>query len=68
MVKLKVARRIRDVSQWELSRQTGIGRSQLSLIENGYVEPTNEQVERIKAALNWTTELDECLEALVEGA
>lgn len=61
---LKVIREARGVSQWELSSMTGIDRSRLSLIENGHVEPTDEQLSRIREALAWTPELDELVERL----
>lgn len=61
---LKIIREARGVSQWELATKTGIDRSRLSLIENGYAEPSDAQLESIKSALDWTPELDEHLEAL----
>lgn len=61
---LKIVREARGFSQWDLSNRTGIDRSRLSLIENGHIEPTIEQLESIKIALNWTLELDAHLEAL----
>jgi len=63
---LRIIREARGMSQWDLSNKTGIDRSRLSLIENGHIGLTNEQLECIKAALNWTPEIDIHLEALAQ--
>ena len=59
--KIKLIRQAKRVSQLELAKATGIDNSRLSLIENGYVEPTSEQLAKIKAALHWPS--DEAVEA-----
>jgi len=59
--RIKLIRQVKQVSQLELARAIGIDNSRLSLIENGYVEPTGEQLDKIKAALNWPS--DEAVEA-----
>lgn len=59
--RIKLIRQVKQVSQLELARAIGIDNSRLSLIENGYVEPTSEQLDKIKAALNWPS--DEAVEA-----
>lgn len=50
--RLRVVRADRDVSQVELAFKTGINQSKISLIENGYVEPSKEEREDIAAALS----------------
>lgn len=59
--RIKLIRQVKQVSQLELAKITGIDNSRLSLIENGYVKPTSEQLDKIKAALNWPS--DEAVEA-----
>lgn len=59
--RIKLIRQVKQVSQLELARAIGIDNSRLSLIENGYVKPTSEQLDKIKAALNWPS--DEAVEA-----
>ncbi len=48
---LKVARVKRKMSQWELSYQTGIAQSRISLFEKGFRKPTQEQAEKIAETL-----------------
>lgn len=59
--KIKLVRQARQVSQLELSKRVGIDNTRLSLIENGHINPTAEQLARIREALGWTPELDEAL-------
>ena len=61
---IKIVRTARRMSQWALANATGIDRSRLSLIENGHVTPTAEQLVLIREALNWTEEIEPHLEAL----
>lgn len=61
---LKIVREARGFSQWDLAVRTGLDRSRLSLIENGYIVPTSEQLAKIREALSWTPELDELVEKL----
>jgi len=44
---LREARFRRRISQWELSKQTGVFQSRISLIENGH---TPKEVETVKLA------------------
>jgi len=53
---LKEARFHRRTSQWDISVKTGIPQSKLSLIENGYVVPKDEEKEKIATALNCSVE------------
>lgn len=41
--RLRVARAERRMTQLDLARAAGVSQSTLSLIENGYVEPTPDQ-------------------------
>ena len=50
--KLKEARFKKNISQWELSRLTGISQSAISLIENCYIVPKESQKEAISSALD----------------
>jgi len=52
MKRMKVARALAGIRQIDLSRQTGIPCSALSLIENGLREPNSEQAQMINNALN----------------
>lgn len=62
--KIKLIRQAKKISQLELSKATAIDNTRLSLIENGHVQPTDEQLSRIREALAWTPELDEIIERL----
>lgn len=59
--KIKLIRQARRISQLEIAKLTGIDNTRLSLIENGYANPTDEQLAKIKAALSWPS--DEAVEA-----
>ncbi len=48
----KLRRLERNTLQVVLAQATGIDRSRLSQIENGYVEPTADEVRRLARALN----------------
>ena len=48
---LKVARVKKEMSQYELSFKTGISQARISLMENGYRQPTKGQAVRIAEAL-----------------
>jgi len=48
---LKVARIRKKMSQYELSFETGISQTRMSLMENGFRQPTKEQAGRIAVAL-----------------
>lgn len=55
-INLKTARFHQNISQWELSRRTGIRQSDISLFENGYKAPKDEEKEKIADALNCSIE------------
>jgi transcriptional regulator with XRE-family HTH domain len=50
---LKEARKRKLFTQMDLSKQTGIDQSVLSLIENGYRSPSNEDVAKILNVLGY---------------
>lgn len=50
--KLKLKRLKSGLTQYELSLSTGIVQPRLSLIENGLLEPTKEQLEAINKGLD----------------
>ena len=56
MKQLKLTRIVKDISQWDLSQQTGIPNYRISLIENGRVEPKPEELKALAKALGTTTE------------
>ena len=49
---LREARFFKGFNQWDISLKTGISQSKLSLIERGYVNPRDDEKERIADALN----------------
>jgi transcriptional regulator with XRE-family HTH domain len=63
---LKVARVKKEMSQYELSFKAGISQARISLMENGYRQPTKGQAEKIAEALQVDIEeifpglLDKC--------
>ena len=56
MKQLKLTRIAKEISQWDLSQQTGIPNYRISLIENGRVEPKPEELVALAKALGTTTE------------
>lgn len=50
-MKLSEARLKKGLNQWDIKLKTGIAQSKLSLIENGYVMPSDEEKNRISSAL-----------------
>ncbi len=52
---LRIARTRKRICQYELSYRTGISQGLISLIERGYRQPTNEQVNKIAGALQVDT-------------
>ena len=64
--KIKLIRQARKVSQLDLAKRIGIDNSRLSLIENGHVEPSAEQLAAIKATLRWPENAAEAF-AILEG-
>jgi len=55
--KLKLSRNILGISQWDLAEQTKIRNYKLSLIENGHIEPSAEELGALAKALGTTPEL-----------
>ena len=49
---LRVVRRKKDITQIELSKLTGIQTSKISLIENGHVAPTMDEIRAFKKIFN----------------
>lgn len=64
--KIKIVRASRGMTQTQLSEATGLSQWFISEVERGRVNPTVDELERIKAALNWTSALDVHLEALAQ--
>lgn len=50
---LVIARAKKRVTQWDLRRETGIHQSRVSLIERGYVVPTQKEKEMIANVLGF---------------
>ena len=50
-VNLRIARVIRNYTQWQLALLTGISQTTISLIESGLKTPTPEQAERFNSIL-----------------
>ena len=48
MFRIKLLRMSRALSQWELSRESGMSQGRYSMIERGLIEPTEE--ERVRLA------------------
>ena len=48
------ARAKRRKTQWDLRKLTGINQSKLSLIENGYIEPSEEEKAMIAKTLGFS--------------
>jgi len=55
--KVKVVRVIQGFTQRDVFAQSGIRNYRLSLIENGHVEPSAEELEALAKALGTTVEL-----------
>jgi transcriptional regulator with XRE-family HTH domain len=49
--KLRVIRRTKEVTQFDLRLKTGIHPSRVSLIEHGYIEPREDEKRRLAKAL-----------------
>ena len=55
--KLKLTRVIQGLTQREVYAQSGIKNYRLSLLENGHVEPSAEELEALAKALGTTVEV-----------
>lgn len=64
--KLRTLRMMRGITQEELSKLTNIPTNYLSMMETGRVIPAGEWDAKLRAALNWTPELDAQLDAMHE--
>ncbi|HUV58526.1 MAG TPA: helix-turn-helix transcriptional regulator [Desulfatiglandales bacterium] len=51
MNKLRKTRVLKEMNQFQLRIATGIHQSRISLIENGYVEPRDDEKKRLAKAL-----------------
>ncbi len=56
MNQLKVLRAIKRITQFKLSLKSGILQSRLSLMENGLIEPREEEKEKLAKALEVSAE------------
>jgi len=65
--RLKVVRNLRNLTQGELGEKTGIPNTYISMIETGRIIPADNWEEKLRAALNWTPELDAQIDALVDA-
>lgn len=52
MLRLKLLRLHRNLSQWELSRNAEMSQGKYSMVERGLIEPTPEERDRLASALN----------------
>jgi DNA-binding XRE family transcriptional regulator len=50
-MELSIARAMKKKTQWDLRKETGINQSKISLIEHGYVEPSDQEKAAIAQAL-----------------
>ncbi len=52
MLKIKLLRMSQRLSQWELSRRSGMSQGRYSMIERGLIEPTAEERARLAEVLS----------------
>lgn len=52
-MELVIARKIKNKTQWDLRLLTGINQSKISLIEHGYITPTDSEKATIAGALGF---------------
>lgn len=50
-MKLKVARAEKDLTQWDLALKAGVSQAKVSLIERGHIVPSDDDRQRMAAAL-----------------
>ena len=50
---LVTARAIKKKTQWDLRKATGINQSKISLIEHGYIRPTDKEKSALAEALGF---------------
>jgi len=63
--RLSLLRKMRNMTQEQLSRETGIPNTYISRMETGKILPAGEWEDRLRNALNWTPEVDAQLDNLV---
>ena len=56
MNKLREVRVVKRITQFELRGRTGINPAKISLIENGYIEPTDDEKQRLAEGLGVSVE------------
>lgn len=66
--RMRAIRLLRNLTQEELAKQTGIPNTYISLMESGKVIPTGDWETRIKTALEWTPDVDAKLDELTQEA
>lgn len=52
MLRIKLLRLSRNLSQWALSKSAGCSQGRYSMIERGLIEPTSEERERLAQILH----------------
>ena len=60
-------RQFQGMTQRELGQEIGVSHAMISYIESGQAVPTDAQLSRIKAALQWPEQAEEAF-AILEGA
>lgn len=51
MLRIKVLRQSKGLTQWEICRETGISQGRYSMIERGLIDPTEEERARLAHVL-----------------
>lgn len=64
--KVRILRAVRDLSQRDLEKMTGISTRYISNIENGLIHPNSEWINRLKCKLQWPAHADLAF-AILEG-
>lgn len=64
--RMRALRAYYNLKQSKLARAVGISRVYVSMIESGEVIPTPHVLERIRAALHWTPQVDALFDAVEE--
>lgn len=52
MLRIKVLRLSRGMSQWDLSQASGMSQGQYSMVERGLINPTDNERERLARVLS----------------
>ena len=56
--KLRAMRAIQNMTQAELSRESGVSQQEISMLEKGTVLPVQDTEEKIRDSLGWSGEVD----------